>query len=530
MGSLSGLGSSIKSSGGGLLRGDGGSLNEPLLEMGRVRNPLVVEPSREQLPMGESFYTSNQSMDDTSTTIIFNVFRGDPEALNMQLEAALQQKHVVPPAVWVMIFNSPKRRAYEAVVDAVRAKHPDQATQVALTASDFNHKFHGRFLLAYMATTKYVLIVDDDKPIDATTVRDYIQYMNRQKGVWGNNGHLRAPTFEGYKSWPSVGYNLDESDMAEQDYLCGMWFLEQTWLEYFMKERPPSWVTAEDMHLSHVMRKYLNLNTYGGKVALNTPALPGKDYAATTGSALDLREFIFDHQLGRGNKVANVDQPLETLVYAEAVGDIEDFLQKLDMCPPLDENATEFVRDNEVDDSRSLAPWCRAGKTAAVFRGAKEQDVVGLIAAADKLCERTDCEYFSAKPNIKHGIRYFNMREGYGQTDSGVEVPFQTGASDMMLSLVGILNNVLPNALFLPDVSEMDWPETDPAKRNRLQIYHRSALLAVDIHRNSQANDKWSHRNEQQDEEGAGTEGFPTGMETLIWQPGFSEHVVAYAS
>ncbi|KAL4130538.1 hypothetical protein PRIC2_006534 [Phytophthora ramorum] len=24
--------------------------------------------------------------------------------------------------------------------------------------------------------------------------------------------------------------------MVEQDYLSGMWFLEQTWLEYFMKE------------------------------------------------------------------------------------------------------------------------------------------------------------------------------------------------------------------------------------------------------------------------------------------------------
>ncbi|KAL4173289.1 hypothetical protein KRP22_008442 [Phytophthora ramorum] len=35
------------------------------------------------------------------------------------------------------------------------------------------------------------------------------------------------------------------------------------------------------MHLSHVMRKYLNLNTYGGKVALHAPALPGKEYAAT---------------------------------------------------------------------------------------------------------------------------------------------------------------------------------------------------------------------------------------------------------
>ncbi|EGZ29460.1 hypothetical protein PHYSODRAFT_469664 [Phytophthora sojae] len=402
--------------------------------------------------MGEDFYTSDFSANDTSTTIIFNVYRGEPEALHIQLDAALNQENVEPPNVWVMCFNSPSRHLYEA----------------------FNHKFHGRFLLAYMATTKYVLIVDDDKAIDSTTVFDYIQYMNIKKGVWGNNGHLRAATFEGYKSWPTVGYDLSTTDMEEQDYLCGMWFLEQSWLEYFMKERPPSWATSEDMHLSHVMRKYLNLNTYGGK-------------------------FIFDHQLGRGNKVANVEQPLDSLVYAETVEDIETFIAKLDACPLI-------IR------SFSDSPWCNAGRTAAVFRGAKEQNVNGLIAAAERLCAKTQCEYFSVKPWISHGIKYFNMREGYGQANTGVEIPFQTGASDVLTSLVGILNNVLPETLFVPDVASMRWPEVeDASKRNRLQIYHRTVLLAVDIHRSSKTNGKWDHRDDE-------TEQFPSGMKTFVWR------------
>ncbi|KAG6972769.1 hypothetical protein JG688_00003850 [Phytophthora aleatoria] len=459
--------------------------------------------SRETLAMGQEFYTSNFDANDTSATIIFNVFRGEPEALRMQLEAALNQNNVVPPDVWVMCFNSPKRLLYEAVVSAIRVKYPERGSQLKVTASDFNHKFHGRFLLAYMATTKYVLIVDDDRPIDSTTVYDYIQYMQHQKGVWGNFGHRRASTFEGYKSWPWVGYNLSVTDMEEQDYLCGMWFLEQTWLEYFVKERMPSWATSEDMHLSHVMRKYLNLNTYGGKVALSAPSLPSKEYAATTGSALDLREFIFDHQLGRGNKVANVDQPIDTLVYAETARDIEDFLLKLEACPSGDAlNATE---------ASDTIPWCHVGRTAAVFRGAKEQDVNGLIAAAEELCAKTDCECFSVKPNIRHGIRYFNMREGYGQASTGVEIPFQTGASDVMLSLVGILNNVLPEKLFVPDAESMSWSETDATKRNRLQIYHQTVLLAVEIHRNSKTNGKWRHRNDETDE-------FPTDMKMFGWQ------------
>jgi hypothetical protein len=481
----------VKTAGGelhGILRSD-----KLQLRVLPAKTPLAVSPSRETLAMSEAFYTSNFSTNDTSTTVIFNVFRGEPEALRMQLEAALNQKNVTPVDVWVMCFNSPKRSLYEAVVEATRAKYPDR--QLVLTASGFNHKFHGRFLLAYMATTKYVLIVDDDRPIDSTTVHGYIRYMQRQKGVWGNFGHLRASTFEGYKSWPNVGYDLEQTDMEEQDYLSGMWFLEQSWLEYLMKERPPSWATSEDMHLSHVMRKYLNLNTYGGKVALSARSLPGKEYAATTGSALDLREFIFDHQLGRGNKVANVDQPIDTLVYAENAQEIEAFLKLLAACP-------------SVNRSTDGAPWCHAGKTAAVFRGGKEQDVKGLIAAANKLCATTDCEYFSVKPSIRHGIRYFNMREGFGQADTGVEIPFQTGASDVLLSLVGILNNVQPQTLFVPDVTSMAWPEADASKRNRLQIYHRTVLLAVDIHRNSKTNGKWSQRDEA---------GFPAAMKTVVW-------------
>ncbi|KAG1691288.1 hypothetical protein DVH05_027151 [Phytophthora capsici] len=485
--------------------------------------PVDVQPSQEVLPMSRDFYTSNFSGSDTSTTIIFNVFKGRPKALAVQLLKALTQKHVAPPEVWVMCFNSPMEKKYKHVVEAVKRKYPALAHKIKFTVSDFNFKFHGRFLLAYMATTKYVLIVDDDKAIDGDTVNDYLKYMKIQKGVWGNNGHRRAATFEGYKSWPR---NFTGESWAEQDYLSGMWFLEQSWLEYFMKERLPSWSTSEDMHLSHVMRKYLNLNTYAGRVAIGkTLPRKSKEVQATQGSALDLREFIFDHELGRGNKVVSVDAPIQTLVYAETVGDIDDYLAKLDACPMKTGSTVEVGGENRSEIS---GPWCKGGKTAAVFRGAKEQDVNGLIKAAEKLCAKTNCEYFSVKPNIRHAIKYFNMREGYGQSSSEVEIPFQTGASDVMLSLVGILNNVLPDTLFVPDVESMWWPETDSSKRNRLAIYHRTVLLAVDIHRNSKTNGKVIDG--QVKDEWLITDDFPSSMETLIWQRGATGDPIPYSS
>lgn len=470
---------------------------------------LVVDASREEWPMQEQFYTSYfEASNDTSTTIIFNVFQGEPHALEMQLDAAASQKHVeTKPEVWVMCFNSSKQKEYEEVVAKFQTKLPD----LVVTMSNFNHKFHGRFLLAYMAKTKYVLIVDDDKMIDETTVADYIKYMKQQPGVWGNFGHLRASTFEGYKSWPRVGYNTSSQDFAEQDYLSGMWFLQQSWLEYFMKERPPSWETSEDMHLSHVMRKYLNMNTYGGKVALDAKTLPGKSHAATVGSALHLREYIFDHQLGRGNKVADVDTPLQTLVYAETVQDIDDFLEKMRNCPEKDSNGDLQLRIGYTDTD-TLPPWCSAGKTAVVFRGAREQDVQRMIEAAEVLCSQTNCEYFSLKPKIKHPIAYFNMREGYGQQET--DIPWQTSAADVLLSLVGVLNNVLPQTFFFPYVDHIQWQEPEAArKRDRLQVYHNTVKLALQIHANSKANQKWSHRDLEADPERA----YPADMKVYAW-------------
>lgn len=466
---------------------------------------LGATPSVENWPMKEAFYTVNYSSStDTSTTIIFNLYKGPAEALKMQLRAATRQQRVQPPEIWVMCFDSPLRQEYEQVVNEIK-RDASVKSKIVLTVSDFNHKFHGRFLLAYMAKTKYVLLVDDDRNLDETTVTDYIAYMHKRPGVWGNKGHLRAATFNGYKAWPTKGYDLKHDDYVEMDYLSGMWFLEQSWLEYFVKERMPSWETAEDMHLAHVMRKYLNLNTYGGNVALGVKELPNKKHAATVGKALDLREYIFDHQLGRGNKVANVDQPIDTLVYAETPEQLLTVVDKIQAC--------------KTAGSTGAEPWCTLGKTAAVFRGAKEQDVVGLIDAAQQLCDATACEYLSVKPKIKHPIRYFNMREGFGQETT--EVPWQTAASDVLLSFVGILNNILPERVVLPDVSHAVWVETratnqqpQPRKKNRLQIYHETLQLAISIHTSQPTNQKWDHRDRELDPDAA----YPSDLEVLIWK------------
>ncbi|KAJ3019353.1 UNVERIFIED_CONTAM: hypothetical protein HDU68_010707 [Siphonaria sp. JEL0065] len=262
--------------------------------------------------------------DSETTTIIFNLYKGPSENLRLQLEAALQQTDLQVTNVWINVFGSPTVDEFESVYRDVERELRNNVFEtgqrikpkLAFTKSTHDFKFHGRFLLGFMAKTKYLLIVDDDASFGVDVVSTFKTLMTTQhRGIWGTFGHLRGDGIPNadYRSWPNVNINRTEFNHYEMDYLSGMWFFEQGWLEYFFKERVFSWETGEDIHLSHAGRKYLNLNTYGGLVA-SGKELAGKGYTATVGKYLELREHMFDHYLGRGNKIADVRPTLDTLM------------------------------------------------------------------------------------------------------------------------------------------------------------------------------------------------------------------------
>lgn len=88
------------------------SQHQVLLKVSAVEDLTVdVQPSREVLPMGDEFYTSDFSENDTSTTIIFNVFKGRPKALAVQLLKALTQKYVSPRRSGSCASTRPWRRS-----------------------------------------------------------------------------------------------------------------------------------------------------------------------------------------------------------------------------------------------------------------------------------------------------------------------------------------------------------------------------------------------------------------------------------
>ncbi|KAJ1552202.1 hypothetical protein HK405_012244, partial [Cladochytrium tenue] len=387
---------------------------------------------------------------DNSCTVIINVYRGSAEALRIQLNEAIHQTgNASVPHVWVTSFASPNSAQYRAVVDSVRAANPNLATSVDFIESGFNFKFHGRFLLGLMAPTRYILMLDDDAEIDKSTVRRCLDNINTpgRRGVYGGFGHLRGSPERGteYRSWPNV--NIDRKqhpDFYEMEYMSSHWCFETAWLDYFAKERPWTWETGEDMHLSLAVRKFLNLNTYGGVLTRDAPPLPPKGHTATVGRFLEMREHLFDHTLGRGNKIADVRPTIDTLVYVEDASHIDRLIALLDACPDGDAPA----------GGAASAAWawpCSIGKTAAVYRGsAVDQNVAALAAAARRLCARTRCESYALKSEFRHPVSHFDLRQDFGHERDAL--PLATSAADLVPSLAGVLQNVGPAAFVYAEI------------------------------------------------------------------------------
>ncbi|KAJ1555400.1 hypothetical protein HK405_002052 [Cladochytrium tenue] len=307
----------------------------------------------------------------------------------------------------------------------MRGVNPSLASSVDFIESGFN-KFHGRFLLGLMAPTRDILMPDDDAEIDKSTVRRCIDNINTpgRRGVYGGFGHLRGSPERGteYHPWPNV--NIDRKqhpDFYEMEYMSSHWCFETAWLDYFAKERPWTWETGEDMHLSLAVRKFLNLNTYGGVLTRDAPPLPPKGHTATVGRFLEMREHLFDHTLGRGNKIADVRPTIDTLVYVEDASHIDRLIALLDACPDGD----------APTGGAASAAWawpCSIGKTAAVYRGS----------AVDQ-----DSEF-------RHPVSHFDLRKDFGHERDAV--PLATSAADLVPSLAGVLQNVGPTAFVYAEI------------------------------------------------------------------------------
>jgi hypothetical protein len=248
------------------------------------RRVQADQPTLRELLATESYFDARQHGpgQPAPVTAILNVW--NRHTLCRQLDALLGQ--TAPPAhIWVCVFGpSP---LFEAAGAAV-ASYND--SRIVLLRSRHNLKYYGRFQMAMLAPTPYFHVIDDDmipgrRYVEALLHVSRLRPPNARRRLLGSIGWLLPPpqaglTFGSYRSTandsgglyvPDVAYGISVDRLLEVDYLCSMWFGQTRWLRQLWRDRPLTFDTGEDFHLSHMLRKYARVDSFVMPVSAGQP-------------------------------------------------------------------------------------------------------------------------------------------------------------------------------------------------------------------------------------------------------------------
>lgn len=182
-------------------------------------------------------------------TAILNGYKR-PQFLKEQVEAIKNQ--TVPPSEIMLWQNN---------TDGF----DKELTDTLITAScNKNLGVWARFAYALNATSDYICIFDDDTIPGAMWFENCLETMKTNEGLLGTVG-LIYDTPTNYRPNTRFGWtDINNPEVIRVDIVGHAWFFKREWLSTYWRELPPVGLTTvgEDMHFSHMLQKYLGLNTY----------------------------------------------------------------------------------------------------------------------------------------------------------------------------------------------------------------------------------------------------------------------------
>lgn len=237
-------------------------------------------------------------------TVILNVYKR-PQYLAEQIEAIRNQ--TIPPEDIMIWYNKPE----DSDQYDLRRVAPD----CKIITANHNFKFHGRFALGLLATTKYVAFFDDD------TIPGKKWFENCLNTITsGYNGILGSAGVKflgnGYDPHQKVGWNgYNSSKVEEVDLVGHAWFFEREYLKYLWGRDPISWDNGEDIQLSAFAKIDGNINTYVPPHPVNDKdlwgSIKGLEYGEDSNASYKLnnhsniRNQIVRQIKGKGWKTVN---------------------------------------------------------------------------------------------------------------------------------------------------------------------------------------------------------------------------------
>ena len=228
-------------------------------------------------------------------SVILNVYKR-PERMEEQIQAILNQSIKIKPENIHIWYNKSDKK-----------QHDPNNKDIKTYKCNWNTKFFGRFVLPFLIKTKYVAMFDDDLLPQVDWLKNCIDSMEKQEGIYGGSGVL-LQSLNGYVPMSKVGWNGLHSTKIERVDLVGhAWFFKQEWIKYMWYEDPVTWDNGEDIMFSYLCQKYGKIQTFVPPHPENNKKMWSSDYkhAVTVGSDINSSWKIGNHLQLRGKVVVD---------------------------------------------------------------------------------------------------------------------------------------------------------------------------------------------------------------------------------
>jgi len=185
-------------------------------------------------------------------TAIVNVFKR-PHTLAQQIDAILKQ--TIPPKC-IFIWNNGNTS-----VDLNQFK---SIPSIVIFDSTHNFGVWSRFLIGFLAPSKYICVFDDDTIPGNRWFENCINTMTQKEALLGTIGVIFENDIR-YTHLKRYGWDGNKETSMPVDIVGHSWFFKKEWLNYFVREPPQVHerrTTGEDIHFSYMLQKYANIPVY----------------------------------------------------------------------------------------------------------------------------------------------------------------------------------------------------------------------------------------------------------------------------
>lgn len=182
-------------------------------------------------------------MDKTTITTILQTYKR-PSYLSTQLKAITEQS--VKPDKIIIVHNE----------GGYKFDFPENAHVIY---SSENMKFHLRFAIGLLTTTKYVFFFDDDTICGERFFEKAIELINTNNCIVVGNGRIIHAE---EKKWDCPGWGNPCDEAIECDFGGHFIGLKKEYLKYMWYEDPIRYDNCEDMQISFNCFRFAGIKTF----------------------------------------------------------------------------------------------------------------------------------------------------------------------------------------------------------------------------------------------------------------------------